>query len=169
MCDRLILNARRLIALASLLLLGACTDKQLALERFLTDVKPGSIATLPDFGWPAGTLLCPMGHYQNQLHSSSAVAQRVNAVLQHSAAHGDEGLWTLVVIRPDTAGADGIGQLVFETKALGVATFASELERAEGGVPAGFTWQECVPAERAKVVALRVVRGRKMLAFGVQR
>lgn len=154
------------LAVLSSLLLGACAEKPLPFEQFLAELKPETVVPLTDFGWPTGTLLCPLSAYQNALHGESATAQRVNTFLQRSNMRGDEGVWSLVVVRPGTTGTDGIGQIFFTQHAHVVTTDASKLKFYDGSVPAGFTWQECVPVEHARVFVGRGTSGR-ISGFGV--
>lgn len=159
----------RAVGLLLLLALGACGQSPHPVEQQLSGLRPVTIAPLKGMDWSAGTLLCPMTLYQSELPATVPVAERVNAFLKRKKFLGEEGHWTLVVVKPDTVGDDGIEHLFFKRDKYDVITSAAILQKTAETLPAAFTPGECVPAERARVLATRG-RGisRTLISFGTE-
>lgn len=159
----------RVAGLLLLLALGACGQSRHPIEQQLSGLRPVAIAPLKGMDWPAGTLLCPMTLYQSELPATAPVAERVNAFLKRKKFLGAEEHWTLVVVKPDTVGDDGIEHLFFKRGKYDVINSAEVLRKTAETLPAGFTPSECVPAERARVLVTRT-RGmsRTLISFGTE-
>lgn len=152
----------RAAGLLALMTLGACTAAQHPVDRYLSGLRPVTVAPLEGKHWPAGTMLCPLTPYQSSLPASAPAADRVNAYLARKHFLGDENHWSLVVVNAAPAGDDGIEQLVFKRGSYDIVTEPERLVR-----PAGFTLQACVPAGQARVLVTRGQSGgRTLIAFG---
>jgi hypothetical protein len=154
----------------SLLLLvaaGPSAYAQHALEQQLAQLKPLAVVPLEGLEWPAGTLLCPLTPYQSSLPDASNTAQRVNAFLEKKRFQGDEGHWSLLVVKPAPA---GIEQLVFKRGKYDVVTSSAQLSKAADFVPTTFEFKECVAVQEVRVL---VTRGgashRTLISFGVEK
>jgi hypothetical protein len=79
----------RAVGMFGLAALCACSEQRHPLERHLSQLRPVTVATLPDMGWPAGTVLCPLTPYQDELPDSEPLAQRVNTFLKQKQFKGD--------------------------------------------------------------------------------
>ncbi|PHV36377.1 hypothetical protein [Janthinobacterium sp. BJB304] len=158
----------RAAGMLALMALGACSDERHPLERQLLQLRPDTVAALPDMGWPAGTLLCPLALYQNELPGSAPPADRVNAFLKQKQFLGDEN-WSLIVVKPqpaENAGA-GIEQLFFKRADYDVINEPPRIARDAQTLPAGFAPQVCVSVEQARVLVTREQRShRKLVIFG---
>lgn len=151
--------------------LGACTmEERHPVDRQLSGLRPATVTPLAaGADWPAGTLLCPMTPYQDSLPASAPEAERVNAYLKRKQFQGDEGHWSLVVIKPGAAGDQNIGQLVFKRGNYDVVTGEQRLGDASAAVPASFRLQACVPVEYARVLAVRPhPSARPLVVFGTE-
>ncbi|MYN42914.1 hypothetical protein GTP55_26580 [Duganella sp. FT109W] len=152
------------LSLILLLVAGAPAHAQHPLERQVAQLKPIAIVPLKELEWPAGTLLCPLTPYQHALPGASTTAQRVNAFLEKQQFRGDEGHWSLVVVKPAPA---GIEQLVFKRHNYDVVTSSEQLSAAADSVPATFEPKECVEVQKARLL---VTRGRAshrtLISFG---
>lgn len=139
------------IATGALLLvgIGGCSDVRHPLDRQLAQIKPVTVTALQGLDWPTGTLLCPLSPYQSALRGDSDVAQRVNAFLQKSQFQGDEGHWSLVVVKP---GAE-IEQLIFERGKYDVVTSLRPPDEATQLVIDTFTLKECVAVQQVRILA----------------
>ena len=159
----------RVIGLLLPLALGACGQSPHPIDQQLSGLRPVTVAPLKGMDWPAGTLLCPMTLYQSELYATAPVAERVNAFLKRKKFVGEEGRWTLIVVEPDTVGDDGIEHLFFKRGNYDVISSAEVLRKTAETVPAAFAPDECVPAERARVLATRS-RGiaRTLISFGTE-
>lgn len=153
----------------SLLLLvaaAASAHAQHLLERQLAQLKPISMVPLEGSEWPAGTLLCLLTPYQSSLPGASSTAQRVNAFLQKKRFQGDEGHWSLVVVKPAPA---GIKQLVFKRGKYDVVTSPVQLSTAADPVSATFELKECVAVQQVRVLVSRSgASNRTLISFGVE-
>ncbi|MDO8039241.1 hypothetical protein [Janthinobacterium sp. SUN137] len=159
-----LLRAAGMLALTAL---GACSAEKHSLDRHLAQLRPVTVAALPDMGWPAGTALCPLGLYQSELSESAPHAGRVNAFLKQKQFLGDEGHWSLIVVKPLPAGDAGIEQLFFKRADYDVLNDPQVIARDVETVPAGFAPQTCVSVEQARVLVTREQRShRKLLIFG---
>ncbi len=94
----------RAAGMLALMALGACSEEWHPLDRHLAQLRPDAVAALPDMAWPAGTLLCPLAMYQSELPDSEPLAESVNAFLEQKQFLGDEGHWSLIVVKPLPAG-----------------------------------------------------------------
>lgn len=150
----------------SIMALGACAPAPHPLDRQLSQLRPGAIVPVVELGWPAGTLLCPLTPYQSVLPDAAPVAQRVNAFLKRKRFVGDEAHWSLVVVKPGTAGDDGIEHLVFKRGNYDVVTDAERVTKAAALLPAAFTLQACVPVEDARVLVAGGRAQRTSISFG---
>ncbi|KAB0327408.1 hypothetical protein J3P46_18725 [Janthinobacterium lividum] len=160
----------RAAGMLALIALGACSDEKHPLERHLAQLRPVTVAALPDMGWPAGTMLCPMGVYESGISDSAPHADRVNAFLKHKQFLGDEGLWSLIVLKPMPEGDAGIEQLLFKRADYDVINDPQRIERDAEIVPAGFAPHACVSVEQARVLVTREQRShRKLVIFGTAR
>ena len=156
-----------LVRAAVLLALGACAEQRHPLDGYLTQLRPDAPSALPGMAWPAGTLLCPLAPYQSELHGAAPLADRVNAFLKQKRFQGDEGHWSLIVVKPVPAGDAGIEQLVFERGDYDVINDPQRIGRDVEKVPAGFAPQTCVTVEQARVLVTREQRShRKLIIFG---
>lgn len=159
----------RAIGVLALTALCACAQERHPLDLHLSRLQPETVTSLPDMGWPAGTLLCPMTPYQSKLLDSTPAAGRVNAFLKQKQFLGEEGQWALIVVRPEAAGNAGIEQLVFRRGMYDVINDPGLLRRDGAAAPAQFLPQSCVPVERARVLATRPPGSdRTMIVFGTQ-
>jgi hypothetical protein len=157
----------RAAGMLALMALGACSEERHPFERHLAQLRPDTLAALPDMGWPAGTLLCPLTMYQSQLPSSEPLAERANAFLAQKQFLGDEGHWSLIVVKPAPAGDDSIEQLIFKRADYDVINEPEMLKRDAETVPAGFALKTCVPVERTRVLVTRTLgTQRKLIIFG---
>lgn len=159
----------RFAVLFALAALGACAPQRHPLDEQLSQLQPVTTAALKELDWPAGTLLCPMTPYQSALPDAAPAAERVNTFLKRRKFLGDEGHWTLVVVKPGTTGDEGIEQLAFKRGKYDVITGAAELRKAAEAVPASFTPLDCVPVERVRVLATRGKgMSRTLISFGIE-
>ncbi len=157
----------RAASLLALLVLAACAEQRHPLDGYLAQLRLDTPSALPGMDWPAGTLLCPLAPYQSELRGAAPSAERVNAFLKQKRFHGDEGHWSLVVVKPAPAGDAGIEQLVFKRGDYDVINDPQLLRRDAQAVPAGFAQQACVSVELARVLATRTPgSGRKVIVFG---
>ena len=150
-----------------LMVLGACSVEKHPFDRHLAQLRPDTVAALPDMGWPAGTLLCPLTLYQNELPGSAPPADRVNAFLKQKHFLGDEGRWSLIVVKPLPQGDAGIEQLFFKRADYDVINDPQRIARDVQTVPPGFAPQDCVNVEQARVLLTREPGShRKLIIFG---
>ena len=157
----------RAAGMLALMALGACSEERHPLDLHLAQLRPDTVAALPDMGWPAGTLLCPMGLYQSELSDSALRADRVNAFLKKKQFLGDEGHWSLIVVKPLPEGDAGIEQLFFKRADYDVINDPQLIARDVETVPSGFAPQACVIVEQARVLVTREQRShRKLIIFG---
>ena len=112
----------RAAGMLALMVLGACSAEKHPFDRHLAQLRPDTLTALPDMGWPAGTLLCPMGLYESELSDSAPHADRVNAFLKQKKFLGEEGRWSLIVVTPMSEGDAGIEQLLFKRADYDVIT-----------------------------------------------
>ena len=162
----------RAVGMLALMALGACSAQQHPLERHLAQLRPVTIAALPDMGWPAGTVLCPLGLYQSELSDSAPQADRVNAFLKQKQFLGDEGHWSLIVVKPQPAenAGGGIEQLFFKRADDDVINEPQRIARDARTLPARFTPQACVTVEQARVLVTREPGSqRRRVIFGTAR
>ena len=159
----------RAVGMLALMVLGACSAEKHPFDRHLAQLRPDTVAALADMGWPAGTLLCPMGLYQSELSDSAPHADRVNLFLKQKQFLGDEGRWSLIVVKPqpaENAGA-GIEQLFFKRADYDVINDPQRIARDVQTVPPGFAPQDCVNVEQARVLLTREPGShRKLIIFG---
>lgn len=160
----------RAFGMLALTALCACAEERHPLDRHLEQLRPDTVATLPDMGWSPGTLLCPMTLYQSKLRGVEPPADRVNAFLARKKFLGEEGRWSLMVVKPATDGDAGIEHLLFKrAKNFDVINDPELLARDAGTPPAGFAMKTCVPVEQARVLAVREQRSHRILIiFGTQ-
>ena len=104
----------RACGVLALTALCACAEERHPLDLHLAQLRPDTVSTLPALGWPSGTLLCPMTPYQSELRGSEPPADRVNAFLARKKFLGEEGRWSLMVVKPATDGDAGIEHLMFK-------------------------------------------------------
>ena len=157
----------RAAGMLALMALGACSAGKHPLDRHLAQLRPDTVAALPDMGWPAGTLLCPLTLYQNELPGSAPPADRVNAFLKQKQFLGDEGRWSLIVVKPLPQGDAGIEQLFFKRADYDVINDPQRIARDVQTVPPGFAPQDCVNVEQARVLLTREPGShRKLIIFG---
>jgi hypothetical protein len=144
---------------------SAYANAQHPLERQLAELKPIAVVPLERLEWPAGTLLCPLTPYQSALPGASTTAQRVNTFLENKRFQGDEGHWSLVVVKPEE-----IEQLVFKRDKYDVVTSSAQLRAAAESVPAAFTVKECVEVQEARILVTRAgASHRKLISFGTEK
>jgi len=168
------MTLHRAVFLLALLALGACARQQHPIDRQLSQLRPDAIVPLVGLDWPAGTLLCPMTPYQGALAAGGPVATRVNDYLRRRQFVGDEDHWSLVVVKPATAGDEGIEHLRFRrgnydvvTEEKRVADAAKAHSQAHSQVQSqAFTQQACVPVEHARVLVARDRSQRTFISFG---
>ncbi|MGK5019631.1 hypothetical protein [Janthinobacterium sp. LB2P10] len=162
-----LLRAAGTLALTVLMALAGCSKERHRLDRHLAQLHPDTVTALPEMGWPAGTLLCPLTTYQSDLDGSEPPADKVNAFLAQKQFLGNEGYWSLILVKPAPAGDNSIEQLIFKRAEFDVINDATTLKRDAETVPAGFAPQTCIPVERARVLLTRT-RGshRKLVIFG---
>ena len=159
----------RAAGMLALMALGACSEPPHPLERYLGQLPADTVAALPGLDWPAGTILCPLGMYQSELPGAEPLAQRVNAFLAQKQFRGDEGHWSLIAVKPSTAGGAPIEQWLFKRADYDVISDPQRVARDVQTVAAGFAPRACVAVEQARVLATRTAgSGRKLLIFGVQ-
>lgn len=160
----------RACGMLALAALCACAEERHPLDLYLEQLRPGTLSRLPELGWSSGTLLCPMTAYQSALHGSVPPADRVNAFLARKRFLGEEGRWSLMVVKPATQGDTGIEHLMIKrAKNFDVINEAQTLKRDAGTIPADFTVQACVPVELARVLATPEQRSnRTLIVFGTQ-
>jgi hypothetical protein len=159
----------RHVGLLALTALSACTDAQHPIDLYLSQLRPITVAPLAGMNWPTGSQLCPLTSYQNSLPSSAPEAKRVNAFLKRKKFLGDENHWSLVVIKTASAGDDGMELLIFKRGEYDIINEPQRLGKLAGQLPAGFTLQVCVPAERARVLATRAASThRTLIIFGTE-
>ena len=160
----------RAFGMLSLAVLCACAEKRHPLDLHLDQLRPNTVSALPELGWPAGTLLCPMTVYQSELHGAQPPADSVNAFLARKKFLGEEGRWSLMVVKPATQGDAGIEHLMIRrAKKFDVINEPEMLARDAGAVPAGFAMKTCVPVEQARILVLPEQGShRKLIVFGTQ-
>ncbi|MGK5076361.1 hypothetical protein [Janthinobacterium sp. ZB1P44] len=157
----------RAAGVLALMALGACSEERHPLDRHLAQLRPGTLAALPDVGWPAGTVLCPLTLYQSELGDSAPHADRVNAFLKQKQFLGDEGHWSLIVVKPLPTGDAGIEKLLFQGADYDVLNDPQVIARDAETVPPGFALRTCVTVEQARVLVTREQRShRKRIIFG---
>ena len=157
----------RTAGMLALMALGACSEARHPLDRHLAQLRPVTVAALPAMGWPAGTLLCPLGLYQSELSGPVPQAERVNVFLKQKQFLGDEGHWSLIVVKPLPAGDAGIEHLLFKRADYDVINAPQVIARDAQAVPPGFAPQTCVSVEQARVLVTREQRShRKRIIFG---
>jgi hypothetical protein len=157
----------RAAGMLALMALGACSAEKHPFDRHLAQLPPDTVAALPDMGWPAGTLLCPMGLYESELSDSAPHADRVNAFLKQKKFLGEEGRWSLIVVTPMSEGDAGIEQLFFKRADYDVINDPQRIARDGQTVPPGFAPQDCVTVEQARVLVTREPGShRKLIIFG---
>ena len=157
----------RAVGMLALMALGACSEERHPFERHLAQLRPDTVTALPDMGWPAGTLLCPMGLYQSELSDSAPHADRVNLFLKQKQFLGDEDHWSLIVVKPLPQGDAGIEQLFFKRADYDVINDPQRIARDVQTVPPGLAPQACVTVEQARVLVTREPGShRKLLIFG---
>ena len=162
-------RAAGMLALMALMAFGGCSEQAHPLDRSLGQLRPDTVAALPGLDWPAGTMLCPLSLYQSELPSSEPLAERVNAFLAQKQFLGDEGHWSLIAVKPSTAGGAGIEQLLFKRADYDVISDPQHIARAVQTLPAGFVQRACVAVEQARVLATRAAGSRRMLLiFGTR-
>lgn len=154
-------------ALLPLLALGACSSSMHPLEAHLDLLQPESITSVAGLDYPAGTLLCPLTPYQNSVAAAAPEAQRINASMGRQRYLGEEGTWSLVIIRPGTTGDDRIEHLLLRRSTFDVINSRESLGKLVEKVPADFEVLDCVPVEHASVLTTRSrVSQRKVISFG---
>lgn len=160
----------RACGVLALTALCACAEERHPLDLHLAQLRPGTVSTLPALGWPSGTLLCPMTPYQSELRGSEPPVDRVNAFLARKKFLGEEGRWSLMVVKPATDGDAGIEHLMFKNaKNFDIINDPEMLARNAGTVPVGFTMKTCVSVEQARILAIPEQRSHRMLiVFGTQ-
>jgi len=157
----------RAAALLPLLVLGACSNSMHPLEAHLDLLQPESITSIARLDYPAGTLLCPLTPYQNSVAPAAPEAQRINAFMGRQRYLGDDGTWSLVIVRPGTTGDDGIEHLLLRRSKFDVINSPADLGKLVEKVPADFEVLGCVPVEHASVLTTRSrVTQRKIISFG---
>ena len=157
----------RVAGMLALMALGACSAEKHPFDRHLAQLRPDTLTALPDMGWPAGTLLCPMGLYESELSDSAPHADRVNAFLKQKKFLGEEGRWSLIVVTPMSEGDAGIEQLFFKRADYDVINDPQRIARDVPTVPPGFAPQDCVTVEQARVLVTREPGShRKLIIFG---
>lgn len=157
----------RAAGMLTLMALGACSAEKHPFDRHLAQLRPVTVAALSHMGWAPGTMLCPMGIYQSELSDSAPQADRVNAFLRHKKFLGDEGLWSLIVVKPMSEGAAGIEQLLFKRGDYDVITDPQLIARDAETLPAGFAPHACVTVEQARLLVTRAQGShRKRIIFG---
>jgi len=156
----------RTIGILALLALGACAQDRHPIDRQLSQLRPDAVVPLVGLEWPAGTLLCPLTPYQDRVPDSAFAAARVNDFLKRKQFVGDEGHWSLVVIKPAPAGDDGIEHLIFKRGNYDVVTEEKLVAEAAKAQSRTFTQQACVPVELARVLVTRDQSQRNLVSFG---
>ncbi|PHV13629.1 hypothetical protein GQ37_000785 [Janthinobacterium sp. BJB1] len=158
----------RAAGMLALMALCACSEERHRLDRHLAQLRPGAVAALPDMGWPAGTLLCPLALYQSELAGPAPPADRVNAFLKQQQFRGDES-WSLIVVKPQPAGnaAARIEQLFFKRAEYDVINDPQGIARDAETAVKGFAPHACVSVEQARVLAIRPQGShRTLIIFG---
>lgn len=159
----------RSLSMLSLAALCACSEEPHPLDRYLAQLRPVTVAALPKLNWPTGTLLCPLTPYQSELPISTPPADRVNAYLKKKQFKGDENHWSLVAIKPTSAGEAGIEQLVFKRGNYDVINEAEVIKRDIDAVPPGFTQRACIPVENAVVFVTKEHKSNQtLIIFGME-
>jgi hypothetical protein len=146
--------------------LAGCTEQRHPIDLQLSRLRPVTIAPLTGLDWPAGTMLCPLGIYQSKLQGPSPVTERVNAFLTREKFLGDEGYWSLVVVKPTSAGDAGIEQFIFERDDYEVVTWPQVVSDSAVPIPAGFQGQTCVAVENARVLVTHGMLHSTVISFG---
>ncbi|MYM32982.1 hypothetical protein GTP38_01285 [Duganella sp. FT94W] len=160
----------RAIGVLMITALGACTDAQHPIDQQLSRLKPVVVAPLVSLSWPAGTLLCPLTPYESALPGASPTAQRVNAFLEKKRFSGDEGHWSLVVIKPAPTGEAGIEQLIFKRGSYDIVTSRQRLGETAESVHVTFEVRQCVEVNEARVLVTRgSASARKLISFGTEK
>lgn len=153
----------------ALALLGACSAPRHPLDAHLSRLRPVTVSALPDLGWPAGTLLCPMTPYQSAPVGDGPAEQRAKDYLARRGFTGDESHWSLVVIKPTPTGDAGMEHLVFRRIDYDVQMGSQMAEGLEQ--PAGALRMDaaCIRVEQIRVLATRRANGdRPLLFFGTE-
>lgn len=158
----------RVAAMFMLTALAACTEQRHPIDLQLSRLRPVTIAPLTGLAWPAGTMLCPLGIYQSRLEGPSPVTERVNAFLTREKFLGDEGYWSLVVVKPAPAGDAGIEQFIFERDDYEVVTWPQVVSGSAVQIPAGFKGQTCVAVEHARVLVTHGMLHLSVISFGTE-
>lgn len=159
----------RAVGMLALTALCACSEVRQPLDQYLAKLRPGTVATLPDMGWPSGTMLCPLTTYQDQLPGSEPPADRVNAFLKQKKFLGDEGHWSLIVVKPTPVSNADIEQLTFKRAEFDIINEPEMLKRDAETVPVGFELKTCMPVEKARVLVTRIQRSnRTLIIFGTE-
>lgn len=156
----------RTIGILALLALGACAQDRHPIDRQLSQMRPDAVVPLMGLEWPAGTLLCPLTPYQDRVPDGALAAARVNDFLKRKQFVGDEGHWSLVVVKPAPAGDDGIEHLIFKRGNYDVVTEEKRVAQAAKAQSQTFTQQACVPVELARVLVTRDQSQRNLVSFG---
>ena len=164
---KLMISLLRAMGMLALMAIGACWAEKHPFDRHLAQLRPDTLTALPDMGWPAGTLLCPIGLYQSELSDSAPHADRVNLFLKQKQFLGEEGHWSLIVVKPLPQGDAGIEQLFFKRADYDVINDTQRIARDAQTVPPGFVPQACVTVEQARVLVTREPGSRrKLIIFG---
>lgn len=159
----------RAVGMLGVAALCACSEERHPLDRHLADLRPVKVVTLPDMGWPPGTILCTMAIYQSELIDSAPAANRVNTFLKQKQFMGDEGHWSLIVVKPMPEGDAGIEQLLFKRGDYDVINDPNLIIRDAETPPPGFTPQACVPVDKARVLITQTQKShRKLIIFGTE-
>lgn len=157
---------KRAFSVIFLIAISACSDARHPLDEQLSQLKPTAVVALQGLEWPAGTILCPLTPYQSTLPGDSSTAQRVNAYLEKKRFEGDEGHWSLVIVKPAPAGDAGIEQLVFKRGKYDVVTSPAQLNT----VSAAFKLKECVDVKEARVLVTQSgASQRTLISFGTEK
>ena len=156
----------RTIGILALLVLGACAQDRHPIDRQLSQLRPDAVVPLMGLEWPAGTLLCPLTPYQDRVPDGALAAARVNDFLKRKQFVGDEGHWSLVVVKPALAGDGGIEHLLFKRGNYDVVTEEKRVAEAAKLQSRTFTQQACVPVEQAHVLVIRDRSQRNLVSFG---
>ena len=82
---------------------------------------------------------------------------------------GDDGIWSLVIVKPGTTGDDGIEHLLLRSSTFDVINSAATLAKLVEKVPPDVEALDCVAVEHASVLTTRSrVTQRKIISFGRQ-
>ena len=156
----------RALSVIFLIAISACSDARHPLDEQLSQLKPTAVVALQGLGWPAGTLLCPLTPYQSRLPGDSSTAWRVNAYLEKKQFEGDEGHWSMVIVKPTPTGDAGIEQLVFKRGKYDVVN--SPARRSTES--AAFKPRECVEVKEVHVlVTSSGASQRTLISFGTEK